>query len=83
MKSNLIRTVSVNASKKYDVLIGKGLIDKAGEKIKEIISPCKCAIITDDVVDNLYSERVINSLKNSGLTLLSSYLKTVKKAKIF
>lgn len=81
MKNNLLKTVSVNASKKYDVLIGKGLIDKAGEKIKEIISPCKCAIITDDVVDNLYSERVINSLKNSGFDVVKFVFKNGEESK--
>ena len=66
MKSSDIKTVRVNASKSYDVLIGKGLLENAGEYIKKVLKPCKIAVITDDIVDGLYAQTVIKSIKENG-----------------
>ena len=64
--SNIIKTVKVGASSGYNVVIGRGLLKNTGEIIKEVVAPCKIALITDDIVDGLYSESVINSLIASG-----------------
>lgn len=61
--------VNVNASKKYDILIGKGLLSKCGEFISNVEKSKKCAIITDDIVNELYGERTVKSLEKSGLTV--------------
>lgn len=61
-----MKTICVEASKKYDVIIGEGLIDKAGELCAESIGVCSGVVITDSTVDKLYSERLINSLEKSG-----------------
>ena len=58
-----MRTVHVNASVEYDVLIGPGLIDRAGELTAKRLKPCKCVVITDDTVDELYADRVAISFK--------------------
>ena len=58
--------VHVNASTQYDVLIDEGLIDKSGELARKIIRPCKCLIVTDDTVDELYGDRVHISFAYSG-----------------
>ena len=51
-----MKTVTVNASVRYDVLIEKGLLSHCGEKTAEVFSPQKsaAAIITDDNVSALY-----------------------------
>lgn len=67
--SELIKKVYVNASTKYQVLIGEGLLEKTGEIVKDVIPTCKIAIITDDVVDGLYSEKVIKSLVENGFSV--------------
>ena len=59
-------TITVNASKKYNVLIGAGLLDNTGELVSQVKKPCKAAIITDDIVNDLYAQRVISSLNKSG-----------------
>lgn len=59
-------TVDVNASKRYNIYIGKGLLERAGELALEKIKPCTAAIITDDKVDALYSEKLTQSLESAG-----------------
>ncbi len=61
-----MRKVAVKASGCYDILIGKGLIDKAGSLIAEVKKPCRAVIITDSNVDALYSERLKKSLEYGG-----------------
>ncbi len=35
-----MRSVTVKTSATYEVLIGSGLLQKAGEAVKKVISPC-------------------------------------------
>lgn len=66
-----MRTVSVNASTSYNILIGNGLLDECGELCLEVISPCKVCIVSDDVVAPLYLERAEQSLKRAGFDTVS------------
>ena len=61
-----MRTVHVNASTNYDVLIGEGLIDRSGELTAGTMKPCRCVIVTDDTVDELYGDRVQISFSYAG-----------------
>lgn len=61
-----MKTVNVNASTAYNVLIDSGLIDHAGQLSSEVISPCSALIVTDDTVASLYLERLTNSLHSAG-----------------
>ena len=61
-----ILRIRVNASTRYDVLIGNGLLEQTGNILTPVIEKCKIAVITDDIVDKLYSEKVINSLIQAG-----------------
>lgn len=66
-----IKKVFVNTSESYEVLIGSGIIDRAGELIADKLKNARRAvIITDSNVDALYSERVKKSLKKSGIDVL-------------
>lgn len=58
--------VTVNASKKYTIHIGKGLMDRAGSIIREAAGGKKAAVITDTNVDSIYSHKLIDSLTESG-----------------
>lgn len=60
--------VVVNASSRYDILIGSGLLDKCGEYIKNAVTSRRAAIITDDNVDALYGERAVKSLEAAGIS---------------
>ena len=61
-----MKTVTVNASTKYDVLVGKGLLARAGELAKEVLSPCRALILTDDHVAPLYADALSASLTAAG-----------------
>ncbi len=61
-----MKTVCVDASKKYDVIIDKGLLQKAGSICAERIGVCKGVIVTDSTVDTLYSSALISSLEAAG-----------------
>ena len=61
-----MRTVTVNASRVYDILIDKGSLDRAGELCAQVKKPCRAAILTDSNVEVLYAERLEASLKSAG-----------------
>ena len=64
-----MKRVRVEASGSYDVLIGPGLMDKAGELVSQVVAPCRAMIITDDIVQGLYGERVKESLEKAGFSV--------------
>lgn len=66
MINNQPLTIHVKASGEYDILIAEGAIFSVGNYIKEVIPQCKIAIITDDIVDKLYSQMVSESLLKNG-----------------
>lgn len=70
MKNSEIRKIRVSASGEYDVLIGRNLIENAGEYVKGVVGNAKIALVTDDTVDALYADTVVNSIKDSGLKVV-------------
>ena len=65
-----MRTVTVNVSTSYDVVIGGGLIARAGELAARVIKPCTAAIITDSTVDGIYGAQVEQSFERAGFDTL-------------
>ncbi len=65
-----MRTVHINTSNEYDVLIGSGLLEQSGELIRNIIKAKKLCIVTDDTVDTLYAKKVTSSLNKSGFEVI-------------
>ncbi|MDR3264335.1 MAG: 3-dehydroquinate synthase [Clostridiales bacterium] len=60
--------IRVNAGAGYDVLIAPELLRECGRLVKEILPGAKkLAVVCDDTVDGLYSERVMRSLEGAGL----------------
>lgn len=68
-----MQKITVNASRKYDVIIGKGLLENVADYVKTVRKDCKACIITDKNVNGLYSSTIENSLTNGGI----SYVKFV------
>ncbi|MCR5431126.1 MAG: 3-dehydroquinate synthase [Lachnospiraceae bacterium] len=66
-----MNVVTVNASKKYDVVIGTGFIDVLGDKVAPFMSGKKIMVVSDDKVFPLYGERAVTSLKNAGYIVTS------------
>jgi len=61
-----VTTVHINTSHPYDILIGSGLLDQAGERMAQVISPCKILLVSDSNVAPLYADRAEASLKKAG-----------------
>ena len=61
--------ITVNASKTYDVIIDKGLLERVGELAKKASLCGKACIISDSNVAPLYMERVKNSLSKEGFSV--------------
>lgn len=61
-----MNTVRVDASKSYNIYVGKDILSSAGEMIKNELGVCSAAIITDDNVNSLYADKVIASLGKAG-----------------
>ncbi|MBG0799186.1 3-dehydroquinate synthase [Methylocystis sp. L43] len=51
----------------YDIIIGDGLLQRAGDYIAEIAPGAACAVITDENVARLHLPTVEQSLKDAGL----------------
>ncbi len=60
--------IRINTSKPYDVVIGKGLLENAGELIANTIKGRKAVIVTDDIVNSLYAEKLTASMAKAGFT---------------
>ncbi|MBQ8568261.1 MAG: 3-dehydroquinate synthase [Oscillospiraceae bacterium] len=61
-----MNTITVNASGKYDVIVGRGLIGQCAEYISKAVKSKSFAVVTDDNVDKLYGDIVVSSLENAG-----------------
>lgn len=62
-----MRTVKVNASSPYNILIGNELLDSCGELCLDVLNaPCKVCIVTDDTVADLYLERAKKAMQAVG-----------------
>ena len=66
-----MKTVPVNASKSYSVLIGSGLLADLGARVKDIAGVCKAAIISDSNVHPLYGQKVSDSLEKAGFQIVT------------
>lgn len=67
----------------YDILIGPGLIARAGAEIAARLKGRKAAIITDENVAPLYLNALVDSLTASGIVSSSLVLPAGEKTKSF
>lgn len=58
--------IRICTQKEYDVIIGKDLLSLCGIYIREVVSPCRMAVITDSNVAPLYLDGVESSLTKAG-----------------
>ncbi|MBQ8344867.1 MAG: 3-dehydroquinate synthase [Clostridia bacterium] len=65
-----MKTVTVNASSAYDIVIERGLLSRAGELCAKAVGLCKLCVVTDDTVEALYFETVAASLRQAGFDCL-------------
>ena len=65
-----MRTIRVNASTSYDIIIGKGILSSLGEYCKTALGVSRVCVLTDDNVEPLYFERAKASLCRSGFEVI-------------
>ncbi len=65
-----MKTVEVDASTRYTIYIGKGLLPETGAYLRKVSHAKTAAIITDDIVNGLYADTVEQSLKSAGYETL-------------
>lgn len=61
-----MKSITVNASKDYQVLIGSGIMNQLGSRASLIRKPGKAAIISDSNVWPIYGSKVKSSLEQFG-----------------
>ena len=80
-----MKKISINASKKYEVLIERGLLKKSGELIKKVLPDAqKLLVVTDDTVKHLYGESkgsFISGLRDAGFEVYSFVFKDGENSK--
>lgn len=59
-------TVHVEASRSYDILIGRGILAGLGTFIRPLLGDCRLAVLTDSKVDALYGNAVMEYLHSAG-----------------
>lgn len=65
-----MRKVIVDTGRKrYPIHIGAGISCDTGRLASELTGPTKAALITDDNVDRLWSDRITDSLENAGFVV--------------
>ena len=83
-RSETITTVPVQlGDRSYDILIGDGLIDRAGEEILRVLPDVRAAIVTDENVAAAQLERLQTSLSASGIAATPVIVPAGEKSKSF
>ena len=65
-----MRTVTVSASSKYEILIGFGLLQSLGTELSKVCKAEKAAIISDTTVWPLYGKAAVDSLEKAGFSVV-------------
>ena len=61
-----MKNIHINTAKKYDVVVGNGLLCEIGSYVSAFSKSAKIAIISDSHVWPLYGDKVATSLDNAG-----------------
>ena len=64
-----MKTVTVSASRRYDILIERGLLRRAGELVRGVTNAGTVMLVSDDSVWPLYGETVQKSLADAGFSV--------------
>ena len=76
-----MKKVTVNASRVYDIIIDKGILDRSGALASAVKKPCRAAILTDSNVAPLYAEKLERSLKQAGFEPIRFVIPAGEKSK--
>ena len=71
------------ADRSYDIMIGDGLIDRAGHEIAKVLPGARAAIVTDENVAALHLPRLLASLEASGIEATPIIIPAGEKSKSY
>ena len=60
------KRIHVEASRSYDILIGRDILSQLGDFIRPIAGDCRLAVLTDNTVDELHGEKLTDVLTAAG-----------------
>lgn len=66
-----MKTVTVSASKTYEIKIGSGLLKTLGQEARALGKAAKICVVSETTVFPLYGEIAVTSLKNAGFDVIS------------
>ena len=69
-----MKRIQVTASKNYEVLVGRGLLQELGVHIQNLTKANKVAIVSDSNVWPIYGQRAVKSLEDAGFCGTVSYV---------
>ncbi len=78
-----MRKIHVNTSTPYDITVASSILDECGDIIKSVSKASKIVVVTDDIVDALYSKKVIDSLEKSGFNVIKFVFTNGEASKCF
>ncbi len=82
--NNRFETINVALGERsYDILMGTGLLEKAGEQIKSLRPAAKCSIVTDENVASHHLNALEASLDQAGIVHKSIILPAGEATKSF
>jgi 3-dehydroquinate synthase len=82
-KNGLTRVPVTLGDRSYDILIGAGLLERAGEEIARLIPGVRAAIVTDEHVAAVHLPRVEASLEAAGIASSAIIVPAGEKSKSF
>ena len=78
-----MKKFEINVSQKYNYYIKRGSLDELGNMLKENFGSCSVIVVTDDMVDSIYGNRVAVSLTNAGFKTISYVFERGEQSKNF
>ena len=67
------KRLHINVGESYDVIIGRGLLEKSGQLIRDVFSPRSCLIVSETNVAPLFLDTVKHSCEEAGF-IVSSFI---------
>ncbi|MEE1024356.1 MAG: iron-containing alcohol dehydrogenase, partial [Acutalibacteraceae bacterium] len=78
-----MKKLTVNLNRNYDIVIGKGLLSKCGELVRELSSAKRLFIVSDSNVAAIYLDKVKISFENAGFEVYSYIFEAGEQSKTF
>lgn len=78
-----MKKLTVNLNRNYDIVIGKGLLSKCGELVRELSLAKRLFIVSDSNVAAIYLDKVKISFENAGFEVYSYIFEAGEQSKTF